>query len=110
MPAKIPWEIIGPAGGLVVIILFLVFGFILKMQKKRILTPAIPKDINTMSKSSPCFRHERDIGSNATAIKLFGEQLGRVEEKNSEQHEKIFDKMDDLKTTIIKEIHKVNGG
>ncbi len=109
MPVKIPWEFIGPAGALVIVLLIIVFGFVLKMQAKKISTPAVPKDIQTMSKSSPCFRHERDIGSNTTAIKLFGEQLERVEEKNSEQHGKFFDKMDELKTTIITEIHKVNG-
>ena len=110
MPANIPWEVIGPAGGLVIILLILVFGFVLKMQAKKISTPAVPKDVQTMSKSSPCFRHERDIGSNATAIKLFGEQLTKVEEKNSEQHGKIFDKFDELKTDIITEVKKINGG
>lgn len=108
MPGKIPWEVIGPAGGLVIILLVIVFGFILKMQSKRISTPAVPKDINTMSKKSPCFRHERDIGANSKAIELFGEQLEKVEKKNSEQHGKLFDKFDELKTDIITEIQKVN--
>lgn len=115
MPIKIPWEIIGPAAGVVIFLLIIIFKFMLKWQKqakdKTIqFAPAPPKDVQAMSKNSPCFRHERDIGSNTKAIELFGEQLEKVEEKNSEQHGKIFDKMDDLKTTIIKEIHKANGG
>ncbi len=108
MPAKIPWEIIGPAGGLVIILLIIVFGFILKFQAKRNTTPAPPKDIQTMSKSSPCFRHERDIGGNTTAIGLIAEQVKISNENNRKDHKDLFGKMEDLKTTIIKEIHKSN--
>ena len=109
MPAKIPWELIGPAGALVIVLLVIVFGFVLKMQAKKISTPAVPKDIQTMSKNSPCFRHERDIGKNQAAVEMIGKQLVISNENNSKAHEKLFDKMDDLKTTIITEIQKSNG-
>ncbi|MCK4758596.1 MAG: hypothetical protein KAT69_01030 [Candidatus Aminicenantes bacterium] len=109
MPVKIPWEIIGPAGGLVIILLIIVFGFILKMQSKKAMTPAAPSNINTMSKKSLCFKQEGRISSNETAIKMIGEQLKISNENNLDAHEKMFDKMDDLKTDIIKEIHISNG-
>ena len=111
MPTKIPWEIIGPAAGVVIILLIIIFKFMLKWQKqakdKTIqMIPNPPKDVNTMSKNSPCFRHERDIGKNQTAIEMIGKQLVISNKNNLDAHEKLFDKIDDLGTKIITEIHK----
>lgn len=106
MPAKIPWEIIGPAGALAVVILILVFGFILKMQKKKISTPTPPSNLNTVSKKTLCFQHEGRISSNETAVKMIGDQLKISNKNNSDAHEKMFDKLEDLGKDIIKEIHK----
>lgn len=109
MAGKIPWETIGPAGALAIIILIIVFGFILKMQKKKILTPAPPNNLNTVSKKTLCFAHEGRISSNETAVKMIGDQLKISNENNLDAHEKMFDKIDELKTDIITEIHKSNG-
>ena len=106
MPAKIPWETIGPAGALAVVILIIVFGFILKMQKKKISTPTPPSNLNTVSKKTLCFQHEGRISSNETAIKMIGEQIKISDKNNLDAHEKMFDKLDDLGEKIIKEIHK----
>ena len=111
MPAKIPWEIIGPAAGVVIILLWLIFKFMLKWQKqakdKTIqFAPNPPKNVNSMNKNSPCFRHESDIASNKTAIGMIGEQLKISNKNNLDAHEKMFDKIDELKTDIITEIHE----
>lgn len=108
----IPWDIIGPAAGAAVIILILVFGFILKFQKGSKPAPAPlnpPKDINATQKKSLCMDHHRDIGKNQTAITMISDNIKEANEQNSTQHGKIFDKLEDLGTTIIKEIHKANG-
>jgi len=109
MPAKVPWEIIGPAGALAIVILIIVFGFILKMQKKKISTPAPPSNLNTVSKKTLCFQHEGRISSNETAVKMIGDQIKISDKNNLDAHEKMFDKIDELKTDIIKEIHISNG-
>lgn len=112
MPAKIPWEIIGPAAGVVIVLLIIIFKFMLKWQKqsKEKAPQNSPSNLNTVSKKSLCFKQEGRISSNETAIGMIGDQLKTSNKDNSDAHEKLFDKMDDLKTTIIKEIHKVNGG
>lgn len=113
MLKAIPWETIGPAAAAAVIILVLVFGFILKFQKatKPASMPSNPpKDINATGKKTLCFQHHGDIASNQTAIKMIREQLNEANKQNSDQHGKIFDKLEELKTTIIKEIQKANGG
>lgn len=104
----IPWEIIGPAGILAVIILVVVFAFILKYQTKKnqIPDPAPPKDVNTVNKKTLCFKHEGDIASNKTAIEMIGGQLKQSQTDNRQDHDKIFGKIEDLGTKIIKEIHK----
>lgn len=112
MLKAIPWDTIGPVVAGLVIILILVFGFILKFQKGTKPAPAPlnpPKDINATQKKSLCMDHHRDIGKNQTAISMIGNQLEKSQEQNSEQHGKIFDKLEDLGTSIIKEIHKANG-
>ena len=106
MPAKVPWEIIGQAGALAVVILIIVFGFILKMQKKKISTTAPPNNLNTMSKKSLCFKQEGRISSNETAIKMIGDQIKISDKNNLDAHEKMFGKLDELGKDIIKEIHK----
>ena len=106
MLAKIPWDLIGPAGALVIILLVLVFGFVLKMQKKKISTPAPPSNLNTVSKKTLCFAHEGKIASNETAIGMIGEQLKISNKNNLDAHEKMFDKIDEIKTDIIDELHK----
>jgi len=113
MLKAIPWDTIGPAAIAALAILAIVFGFILKFQKgsKPACTPTNPPvDINSTSKKTLCFQHEGKIASNATAIGIFGAALVEANKNNSDQHRKIFDKMEDLKTTIIKEIHKANRG
>jgi hypothetical protein len=111
MPAKVPWEIIGPAAGVVIILLYLIFKFMLKWQKqakeKTILSP--PSNLNTVSKKTLCFQHEGRISSNETAVNMIGEQLKISNKNNLDAHEKMFDKIDELKTDIIKEIHISNG-
>ncbi len=109
----IPWDIIGPAAGAAVIILIIVFGFILKFQKQS--KPASvpsnpPRSINDTHKKSLCFKHEREIGENATAVRIFGEALQEANRNNSEQHGKLFDKLEAQGKEIITEIHKANGG
>ena len=113
MLKAIPWDIIGPAAGVLIIVLVIVFGFMLKWQKgaKTATAPTNPpRSINDTHKKSLCMDHHRDIGKNQTAISMIGNQLEKTQEQNSEQHGKIFDKLEDLGTTIIKEIHKANGG
>ena len=114
MPAKIPWEIIGPAAGVVIILLWIIFKFMLKWQKqakdKTIqFAPAPPKNVNSMDKKSPCFRHEGDIAANTTAIGMIGKQLVITNENNRKDHKDMFTKLEDLTTKIITEIHKANG-
>jgi hypothetical protein len=113
MLKAIPWDIIGPVAAAVIIILIIVFSFILKFQKQS--KPAVlpanpPKDINSTSRKTLCFKHEGEIAANMKAIEIFGGALKEANRNNSEQHGKIFDKMDDLKTTVITEIKKINGG
>lgn len=112
MLKEINWDIIGPAAGAACFILILVFGFILKFQKAaKNLTPANPPiDINKTSKKTLCFRHEREIGENAAAIRIFGEALQEANRENSKQHGKIFDKIEAQGKEIITEIQKANGG
>jgi hypothetical protein len=109
----IPWQFIGPAAAAAVVILIIVFGFMLKWQKgaKTAVAPSNPpKDINATGKKTLCFQHHGDIASNQTAIKMIGDQQEKIQEQNSEQHGKLFDKIEDLGTKIITEIHKANGG
>lgn len=113
MLKEINWDIIGPAAGAACFILVLVFGFILKFQKgaKTSLVPTNPPiDINKTSKQTLCFKHEGKIAANQKAIEIFGGALKEANRNNSEQHGKIFDKLDELKETVITEIKKVNGG
>lgn len=112
MLKAIPWNVIGPAAAAAIVILIVVFWFILRFQKQS--KPAIlptnpPIDINQTSRKTLCFKHEGEIASNTTAIKIFGAALKEANRNNSEQHERIFDKMDDMKETIITEIQKANG-
>lgn len=109
----IPWETIGPAAIVAIVILAIVFGFMLrwkKLEKTPIAPSNPPRDINSTNKKTLCFTHEGKIAANTKAIEIFGGALRQANKDNSEQHGKIFDKMEDLKTTIIKEIHKANGG
>ena len=108
MPAKIPWDIIGPAAGVVIALLVIVFGFMLRWKKLE-RTPAPPKDIGTMNKKTLCFKHEGRISSNETAIEMIGEQLNTANENNRKDHKDIFEKVETLGKDIIKEIHKANG-
>ena len=112
MLKALPWDVIGPAAGVTIFILVVVFAFILKFQKgAKNLTPTNPpQDINQTSKKSLCFKHEGAIASNTTAIGIFGAALQEANKNNSNQHERIFDKLDELKETVITEIKKVNGG
>lgn len=108
----LPWDMIGPIATAVIFILAIVFGFILKFQKgAKNLTPTNPPmDINKTSKKTLCFRHEREIGENAAAVRIFGEALQEANRENSKQHGKIFDKLEDLGKEMITEIQKINGG
>ncbi len=111
MPTKIPWEIIGPAAGVVIILLAIIFKFMLKWQKqakdKTIQNfPAPPSSLNTISKKTICFQHEGRISSNETAIEMVCEQLKTSNKDNSDAHGKMFDKLEDLGKEIITEIHK----
>ena len=112
MLKTIPWDTLGPAALAAVIILILVFGFILKFQKgsKALVPTNPPRSIDETSKKSLCFKHEGEIQGNMTAIKIFGAALQEANRNNSEQHGKIFDKLEDLRTEVITEIKKVNGG
>jgi hypothetical protein len=40
---------------------------------------------------------------------MIGDNIKEANEQNSTQHGKLFDKLEDIKTTVIKEIHKANG-
>ena len=94
----IPWDIIGPAGILAVIILVVVFAFILKYQTKKnqIPAPAPPKDVNTVSKKTLCFEHTEKIAKNEATTKAVQKELGKIQEHNRQDHDKIFSKIDGL--------------
>lgn len=116
MPAKIPWEIIGPAAGAALLILALVFAFIIKMKKLEKPSSGPPSNLNTMSKKSLCFKHEGRISSNETAVGMISEQLKITSENNRQDHKDIFNKLEGLGKEIvtvgkdiITEIKKVNG-
>lgn len=112
MPAtKIPWDIIGPAGVLVIVILILVFAFILRSQALKAPGPGPPKDVNTVNKKTLCFKHEGEIAGNTATIVAFKEEMAKFQTTNGKAHEKIFGKFDDLgkeittvKVDIIKAI------
>ena len=109
----LPWDTLGPAAAAAVVILVIVFWFILKWQKatKPAALPTNPPvDINSTSKKTLCFQHEGKIASNATAIGIFGAALVEANKNNSDQHEKLFDKCEQMGKDIIREIHKANGG
>jgi len=108
----LPWDTIGPIVTAVIIILIVVFGFMLRWQKgtKPPIVPSNPpKDINATHKKSLCFAHEGRIASNETAIRIFSDSLKEATLQNSEQHGKIFDKMEEMGKEIVTEIHKANG-
>ena len=108
----IPWQFIGPAAAAAVVILTVVFAFILKWQKATKPNPGPtnpPRTINDIPKKTLCFEHHGHIAENRKAVEMIGEQLKASQQQNSEQHGKIFDKLEDMGTTIIKEIHKKNG-
>jgi len=112
MLKAIPWDTIGPIVTAVIIILAIVFGFMLRWKKldKTSITPTNPpKDINATHKKSLCFAHEGRIASNETAIRIFADNLKEANQQNSDQHGKIFDKMEEMGKDIITEIHKANG-
>ena len=111
MLKAIPWETIGPIATAVIFILAIVFGFILKWQKgtKPPVVPSNPpRTINDTHKKSLCFDHHKDIAKNETAIEMIGEQLKEANRNNSEQHGKLFDKIEEQGKEIITEIHKTN--
>lgn len=113
MLKAIPWETIGPIATAVIIILVVVFWFMLRWQKgtKSPIAPSNPpKDINATDKKSLCFVHEGRIASNETAIRIFSDSLKEANQQNSDQHGKIFDKMEEMGKEIVTEIHKANGG
>ena len=113
MLKAIPWQTIGPAAAAAVVILAVVFWFMLRWQKQTKTATAPtnpPKDINATGKKTLCFEHHGDIAENRKAVEMIGEQLKESQKQNSEQHGKIFDKMDDMREKIITEIHKKNGG
>lgn len=99
---RIPWEIIGPAATIVVVILSIVFGFILKMRKIDKTVPNNPpKNSDTISKQSLCFEHEGKIAANEKAVEMACKSIDKYQEQNRKDHGKIFDKMDDMTTTIL---------
>lgn len=108
----IPWETIGPIATAVIFILIIVFGFMLRWQKGArppITPPNPPRDINDTHKKSLCFDHHRDIAANATAIGMISENFKEANKHNSQQHAKIFTKLEDLGKEMITEIQKING-
>ncbi len=110
MPSKIPWEVIGPAAGVVIALLILIFAFILKFQKQsRVTVPnssALPKPTDTLSKKTLCFNHESRISSNTTMIGEMKEQQETQRKENREDHNKLSKEIDDMGTKIISEISK----
>ena len=104
----IPWEIIGPVAAGVTVILTVVFAFMLKWKKLERPNSGPPKDVNSVSKKSLCFKQEGRISSNETAIKMIGDQLKIANENNREDHGKIFTKFEELGEKIITEIQKGN--
>lgn len=110
MPGKIPWDVIGPAAAVVVLVLAIVFAFILKFQKQsRVTVPnssALPKPSDTLSKKTLCFNHEGRISSNSTKIDEMKEQQRIQRKENRDDHEKLFGKIDEMGTNIIQAIGK----
>lgn len=112
MLKAIPWETIGPAAIAAIVILVVVFGFILKWKKleKPASAPSNPpRDINATHKKTLCFQHHGDIAANATAIGMISDNLKEANKHNSQQHARIFTKLEELGKEIILEIHKTNG-
>lgn len=112
MPIKIPWEVIGPAATIIVVVLGIVFAFILKFQSQNRTvinnSPALPKPSDTLSKKTLCFEHERNISANSTKIGEMKDQQKIQRKENREDHENLFSKIDDMGTKIIQEISKNN--
>ncbi len=111
MPGKIPWQVIGPAATIVVLILGIVFAFILKFQKQNKVTntantSALPKQSDTVSKKTLCYEHESKISSNSTKIDEMKEQQKIQRKENRDDHEKLFGKIDEMGTNIIQAIGK----
>ena len=106
MMVNIPWNLIGPAATIAIAILLVVFGFILKMQKG---SQSVPKSIDKTDKKSLCFEHHGDIASNKTAIEMIGTQMKENSDNNTSQHKDLFNKIDNLKITLVKEFRKSNG-
>lgn len=100
----IPWQVIGPALSAVIVILVVVFGFILKLQKVSKPALAPPKDINSTGKKTLCFEHHKDIGKNQTAIEMIGEQQLQAHKDNREDHDKIETKIETLGKDILQAI------
>lgn len=105
---QIPWHIIGPAAAAAIVILVVVFTFIIKMRKLENRTTELPKDVNTVSKKSLCLKHEGEIAENRTAIKMLNDTLKTNAENNRQDHAKLFDKIDEVKLAVIKEIKQNN--
>lgn len=108
----IPWDVIGPVATAVIVILAIVFWFMLRWQKgaRPPITPTNPpRNINDTHKKSLCFDHHRDISANATAIGMISENLKEANEHNSQQHARIFTKLEDLGKEMLTEIQKING-
>lgn len=112
MLKAIPWNIIGPAATVAIVILVVVFWFMLKWKKLEKPAPAPlnpPRSINDTHKKSLCFAHEGRISSNETAIEMVCEQLGTANENNRKDHKDMFEKIETLGKDIITEIHRANG-
>lgn len=108
----IPWDTIGPIASAIIIILVVVFWFLLRWQKgaKPPIAPSnAPKNINNTHKKTLCFQHHGDIAANATAIGMISENLKEANKHNSQQHARIFTKLEDLGKEMITEIQKING-
>lgn len=110
MPVKIPWESIGPAASLLVIVLIVVFAFVLKFNKqnKTVInnSPALPKPTDTLNKKTLCFEHHGKISANTTKIGEMKDQFDTQRKENRQDHKDMFNKIDDMGTKIIQEISK----
>lgn len=107
MPVRIPWESIGPAASLLVIILIIVFAFILKFNKQtKPTSSSLPKPTDTVSKQTLCYNHESRISKNETGIEKVEEQLEKTQKLNRQDHQTIFGKIDTMTEKIITEISK----
>jgi hypothetical protein len=103
---KIPWDVLGPVGTLIIVILIVVFVFVIKMKNGK--KPDLPTSGNpeTLSKKSLCFEHEGRIKGCETNIENISTQFKESREDNRKDHKDLFEKIDEMGKDIIRHLER----